>query len=49
MWVPKTVIQQLMPPSMVIADELGEDKKQPSATPYAEQGNKIWAHPGMPS
>ena len=35
MWMmaPKTAIQWMLPPSMLIAEELGERKKQPSATP----------------
>ena len=35
MWMraPKIAIQQMPPPTMVIADELGECKKQSSATP----------------
>ena len=33
MRAPKTEIQRILPPLMVIAEELGECKKQPYATP----------------
>ena len=33
MRAPKTEIQRILPPLMVIIEELGECKKQPSATP----------------
>ena len=33
MRAPQIVIQEMLPPSMVIAEELGEGKKEPSATP----------------
>ena len=38
MRAPKTVIQQMPPPTKVIAEETKLCKKQPSATPYGEQG-----------
>ena len=35
MWMmaPKTAIQWMLPPPVLIAEELGEREKQPSATP----------------
>ena len=43
MWIrsPKTVIQQMPAPLMVIAEEIGERKKQASATPLGEQANRV--------
>ena len=43
MWMrgPWTAIQGKLPPPTVTAEELGECKEQPSATPWGEQVNRI--------